>query len=82
MVHNVGLAHEIGQALRPFSGGQVQDVGLDQTVARRVPSLLYGRLLETPIVVVLEGVDPHDMVAGCERPVGKTRADEAGSAGH
>ena len=40
------------------------------------------RLLQSHVVVVIEVVEPDDLVAPREQPLRRVRADEAGRAGH
>jgi hypothetical protein len=63
-------------------GGALGEVQLAEAEARVPPQLRQPRLLEGDVVVVVEAVDPDEVVAARQQAPADMKADEAGRAGH
>jgi hypothetical protein len=77
-------AIEAGAVQRPLERLIVGEVGLDRREGVPVIAAQLGIAvaLEGDAVIIVEIVDPDDLVAAGEEAVGDMMADEAGRAGH
>ena len=81
------LRREVDHALEPLAGEKpgharaVREVELDEAEPRELLQHLEPRELEAHIVVVVEVVEPDDLVAALEQLAGRVIADEASGAG-
>ena len=86
-VAHARLRGEVDHALELLAGEQlgharaVREVELDEAEPRQLLQQLEPRELEAHVVVVVEVVEPDDLVAALEELAGRVVADEAGGAG-